>query len=351
MPTRFRLQHLSVVIDDPQRIVADETQRMGAAYSSVRSSLSNEPAALLRIVVGDDPHGGSHGEPIEQVWQGTLDGVAFAVSRRGPRRRIEVPGQGVVDFHVEQGWAALDVAPRADGWGKWFLLFRTICDGLTRGGHCFAHAACLAVERREGWRGVVLTAPSNSGKTTTALALTRSNRWRLLGDDVAYVRPAALGSRVWGLPRACHIRSGTLKLLPWLSELELSPPDAEGVRHLASNQLLGGGGAAWPWLDPTLVIVLDPPNPRGTIVEPLDRAGALNQLAAESLSAIPGVCDEDAGRDFVTFGRLVCTAATCRMSVGPDPCEAAEKLERFLDERDERTSSLGAKREIRRRAA
>ncbi len=119
-----------------------------------------------------------------------------------------------------------------------------------------------------------------------------------------------------------------MKMLPWLTEHSLSPPDAEGVRQLPLDEL-GGGGAVWPWLNPALVVVLDPPNCEETRVEPLDRAGALSLLAAESLSAIPGVCDADAGRDFVTLGRLVCAATTCRMSVGPNPLDAAEQLEQF----------------------
>ena len=86
----------------------------------------------------------------------------------------------------------------------------------------------LAAPVASQWRGVVITAPSNTGKTTTALALAGSG-WRLLGDDVTYVRPPNLGTAVWGFPRACNIRPGTLQLMPWLRSLSLFQ-EAEGCR-------------------------------------------------------------------------------------------------------------------------
>ncbi|HMO87289.1 MAG TPA: hypothetical protein PKC18_20450, partial [Lacipirellulaceae bacterium] len=148
---------------------------------------------------------------------------------------------------------------------------------------------------------------------------------------VTYVRPPHLGSRVWAFPRAVHVRPGARKLLSWLENFPLGPANGEGVHPLALGAL---GPRAWldaPWLQPGLVVVLAPPNRRATRVEPIDRATALSHLGSESISAAPGVCDEDGARDFVTLGRLVCSAPACRLSVGPDPADAAERLTTFWD--------------------
>jgi hypothetical protein len=267
---------------------------------------------------------------VQRVWQGTADSVAFVVSRRGSRRRIELPGRAIIDFHVEQGWAQLCLPNGVDESASWFLLLRYVCDCLTRGGHSFVHGACLAVPRRDGWGGVVLSAPSNTGKTTTALALANSG-WRLLGDDVTYVRPPHLGSGLWGFPRVCHVRPGSFAMLPWLADLEFGAPGADGVRTIPLANLGGRGWVDSPWLPPMLVVALAPPNRKTTRVEPIDRAQALSLLGSESISAVREPNNDDAARDFVTLGRLICAAPACRLSVGPDPTDAAQKLEDFIN--------------------
>jgi hypothetical protein len=324
----FQIQHLLFLIDDPQGLLASTADRMLSMFRREGESRERLPGCI-RVTVHQDRRAEPHHEPVPRVWQGCLDGVHYAVYRRGSRRRIELPGRAVVDFDVERGWASLCL-PADDAAARWFLLLRVVCDSLTRGGHSFLHAACLAIPRGGQWRGVIVSAPSNTGKTTTALALANSG-WRILGDDIAYVRPPHLGSTVWGFPRACHVRPGAYAMLPWLSQLDLAKPDKEGVRRLPMADLGLRGWVGAPWLAPALVVVLDRPNAKATRVERIDRAEALSQLGGESINAIPEICDDDAARDFVTVGRLVCTAPACRVSVGPDVTDVATKLEHFLD--------------------
>jgi hypothetical protein len=286
----------------------------------------------LRLEVHREANRAVHREPLPRVFLGTVDATLFAVSRRGARRRIELPGRATLDFDSDRGWGHLRLATADDFAAQAFLLLRLVCDSLTRGGHSFVHAACLAMPRGRDWGGVVLSAPSNVGKTTTALALAGAG-WRLLGDDVTFVRPPHHGSQLWGLPRVCHVRPASLKFLPWLHELALESPDAEGVYDLPLAQL---GDRAWiaaPWLEPALVVVLDAPNSRATRVEPIDRAEALSRLGSESIDAAPEPTNEDGARNFVTLGRLVCTAPACRLSVGPNPADVAQRLEHFVAER------------------
>jgi hypothetical protein len=326
----FQIQHLPLSIDDPQELLGSTANQMLPMFRREGVALRELPPGCMRLTVHQDRRADAQHEPLPRVWQGCLDGVQFAVYRRGPRRRIELPGRAVADFDVDRGWAELCLSTPDDAAARWFLLLRIVCDALTRGGYSFLHAACLAVQRRGQWRGVVVSAPSNTGKTTTALSLANSG-WRILGDDIAYVRPPHLGSTVWGFPRACHIRPGAFAMLPWLNQLELTRPDKEGVRRVSMANLAPRSWVGAPWLQPALVVVLDRPNAKVTRVERIDRAEALSQLGGESINAIPGVCDDDAARDFVTVGRLVCTAPACRVSVGPNVTDVAAKLELYLD--------------------
>jgi hypothetical protein len=325
----YQIQHLALSIDDPQQRVSTLAEKM---LSTFRRPLGPHELerGRLRLEVHGERDRAVHRELLPHVWRGTVDGVEYAVSRRGGRRRIELPGRAVLDCDLDRGWAQIAAPAAADDAAKWFLLLRLVCDSLARGGHSFIHAACLALPRRGGWQGVVLSAPSNTGKTTTALALANSG-WRLLGDDVTYVRPPHQGSAVWGFPRACHVRPGTRAMLPWINDLTLGVQQPDGVRALPLAQL---GKRAWvgaPWLEPALIVLLTPPNRRGTQVVEIDRAEALSRLGGESIDAAPDAFNDDAARDFVTLGRLVCAAPACRLSVGPRVDDVASKLERFLD--------------------
>lgn len=332
MATHYQIRHVALTIDDPAQLLGELPGKLLGMFR-----LSNPPHELVpgrvRLEVHTETGRAVHREGLPRVWRGAIDGIEFAVFRRGGRRRIELPGRGLLDFDLDAGWAHLCVPTTADHSAKWFLLLRFVCDSLTRGGHSFIHAACLAVPRRGEWRGVVLSAPSNVGKTTTALALA-DDGWRLLGDDVTYVRPPHQGSGVWAFPRSCHVRPGSFELLPWLAHLQFGAPDAEGTRPLPLANLGERSWADAPWLPPALVVVLDPPNRCETRMESIDRAEALSRLGAESINAAQDGQGDDAARDFVTLGRLVCAAPACRLSVGPRVGDVARRLERFLDEHE-----------------
>lgn len=76
------------------------------------------------------------------------------------------------------------------------------------------HAAGLALP---GERGMVLvSAPSGTGKTTTALALARCGL-RFAADDVMVLRRERDGIVAWGLPRALNVHRDTAAMMPWLA--------------------------------------------------------------------------------------------------------------------------------------
>jgi hypothetical protein len=334
----FQIQHLGLEVADPLGLLADAPENLLGMFRCDPSSRTGADAGgVMRLNVHQDRQHPAHREPLPLAWQGILDGIQFAVYRRAGRRRIALPSGAVTDFDIDAAWADVFLPDRGDRLARGFLLRQIVCEGLKRGGHCFLHAACLAMPWRDQCRGVVLTAPSNTGKTTAALALSNSG-WRLLGDDITYLRPAHLGSNVWGFPRACHIRPGTMRLLPWLAELELSPPDQEGVRTLHPSKMKERSWLGAPWLPPALIVVVAPHNRHETRVKSIEPTEALTHLAAESLSAVPGICDADAAYEFLQFGRLAALVPACRLSAGPDLDKIAPLLEEHLETRHAQTS-------------
>jgi hypothetical protein len=328
----YQIQHLGLSVVDPLGLLGDAIDKLLGPFRCPAPSSDHKLSDAIRLEVQAQRTSVRHCETLPLAWRGEYDGVRFAVYRQGGRRRVELPSGAVADFDVEGDWAHLCLPQPGTTLDRWFLLLRIVCESLKRGGHSFLHAACLAMPAGDTWRGVVLTAPSNTGKTTAALALSNSG-WRLLGDDITYLRPARLGSGIWGFPRTCHLRPGTVRLMPWLADLELGQPDAEGVRTLHPAKLYERSWLGAPWLTPALVVVVAPHNQSETRVESIGAAEALTHLAAESLSAVPGVCDADAAQEFSEFAQLVALAPACRMSGGPDLDNVAGKLQQHLTER------------------
>ncbi len=322
----FQIQHLSLAVSDPLRLASEALHSTFGSFRRGMSGRETHGANCLRLHVTPGlpaqliaaPAGVTSGKP-------GLPG-RVAVWRSGNARRYAVPGQTILEADVATGDAALHVDARCEAAALRYVLLQLVCEAFCAPGHSFMHAACLAMPCGRAWRGVVVSAPSNTGKTTTALALV-SQGWRLLGDDITLAEPAQRGGRVWGFPRACHLRPNTLRLLPWLNALELAAPDDEQTRALPLGQLGRGAWQRAPWLEPALLVVLAAPNSAATRIEPISAGQALIQFAAESLPAAAGECDAQAERDFANLSQMCRQVPACRLSVGPNFAGLAEMLE------------------------
>ena len=87
---------------------------------------------------------------------------------------------------------------------------------LDREGQQVVHAAGLSLPDDKGM--VLISAASNTGKTTTSLALAKCGL-KFAADDVMVLRRELDGVVSWGLPRWLHVHRKTAEMLPWL-ELE-----------------------------------------------------------------------------------------------------------------------------------
>lgn len=325
----YRVQHLLFSIDDPRGLMTQTTERLLGRFAC--SAIPRRSVSQMAVSTRLASEAPNLATSLKKVWTGNVDDIFYSVYRDGDRRVVTLPQRGWVDYDTSRGVAEINLLDCDDKSAKVFMLMQVVADSLCIDGHCFVHAACLAVPRDAQWSGVLICAPSYTGKTTTALTLANSG-WRLVTDDITYVQPAHLGSHIWGFPRACHIRPGTLKLLPWLHDLQLERPNSEGVRSLPVDSLAERGWAEAPWLKPNLLVMLAPHNTASTRVTPIDQVAALSRLAAESVNAVPGVCDQSAPTELATLARLVSTTPSCLLSVGPDLENVAMKLEAFLDD-------------------
>jgi len=256
---------------------------------------------------------------LHRVWEGPSPAGFHVVNSVAiGRRRCELAGIGRLDVDLRHKTASIDLLPETEPNSVHYFLTTILCDGLTDAGHCVVHAACLEKTIRGGTGVLLVVAPSGTGKSTTALALTGAG-WRLMGDDITVLTRTPAGVRAWGFPRFCNVRRPTLGLLPWLAELPLVPTSVAGtfalpLEHLGDRVSTGVPAPA----EPAAIVCLERPNGEGHRLLPLDRAAALMHVAEENVQPIEGAGDDVARRSFGMLAELVRTTPAFSLSAGPE---------------------------------
>ncbi len=135
---------------------------------------------------------------------------------------LDLAGWGSAFADLRAGWGVAILAPSLAAQPE--LVTRAVVNTLltnflTRHGFAMLHATGLV----DGDRILMLMAPHNSGKSTTALRLALSGRFRLLCDSMIYVTERPNGLQLTGFP----VGRGKLRsdMLPHFPQLEgmLSP--------------------------------------------------------------------------------------------------------------------------------
>ena len=226
----------------------------------------------------------------------------------GDRYFMAFPGEASMRVDTAASRAAITVSPghlrRATG-SLAALAIEFAHDGA---GQQLVHAAGLALPEGRGM--VLVSAPSGTGKTTTALALARHG-FAFAADDVLALRRTPGGVMARGLPRALNVHRDTARMLPrlpvgesWNSRGEQSLP----WRRLAGVVTLEAGE-----LPVSRLVLLR----RGDVsaVEPLGAAETLAALAADNVrSSLAGLTPLNRRR-FAMLGELARTVPAFRATL------------------------------------
>jgi hypothetical protein len=173
---------------------------------------------------------------------------------------------------------------------------------------------------RDGVPAILLTGASGRGKTTASLALAHAG-WAFLTDDVTIIcddrSNSAAPLTAWGLARPCKVLDNTLTLLPWLAELDRGQRRRSGERAIDVVAEMKQLAARPERVRPRAVFFLDPPNPQGHRITPLDKLAAVTLMIRENLRAVETAASGSSARAFQTFTRLVGQCETYLLSAGP----------------------------------
>jgi hypothetical protein len=251
---------------------------------------------------------------------GSGPGWDCTISREGERTLVEL-ASGALELDGRHG--------RVDGWvvapelmeddERESFIYMALTEPLRHRGLYSIHASAL---ERDGV-GVLVPAPTASGKTTCLLALLESG-WRLVSDDHPLLREDGRGVELLPFPARIDITADTLARFPGLRRDMLH----EGARKFGlSLQRLGPGSIGRP-CRPALVLFPQVVESRDSSVEVFPRSRALEELMRLSMLVLDR---EVASRHFQALGRLARDAACYRLHFGSDVHQLSAVVESILD--------------------
>lgn len=230
-------------------------------------------------------------------------------ARRDDTYFMTFPGEASLTMDIVAGHAEMIVSPSRPGRASGGLAAIAIEFAYDNGGQQLLHAAGLALPRQAGM--ILISAPSGTGKTTTALALARCGL-AFAADDVVALRRD--GSRIMarGLPRALNVHRGTLALLPWIpleGEWRGNGEQSLPVRRLAEAVVMEDRE-----LPVSRLVLLR----RGAVsgVEPLSAAEMLVALATDNVRGSLAGLTPLQSRRFAMLAEMTRTVPACCVTLG-----------------------------------
>jgi hypothetical protein len=229
--------------------------------------------------------------------------------------RLDAWGHCHVDLSSGRAVAVLDpqLGDRPDIVGR-CLLNTVITNFFIGAGYAMLHASCLV----QGNRALLLMAPHNAGKSTTALRLVLGG-YRLLSDSMVFIPPYRDSIHLYGFPvGTIKLRQDVLPAFPELKPL-LQMERVRGERKYAVDlrqfdpSLVYEEELAPSSIDVCLLAQHGRPE---SALEPVNRTAILPDAMLNSL-----FYDTRAAwrQNWATIERLVARAQCYRLNIGSDP--------------------------------
>jgi hypothetical protein len=243
-------------------------------------------------VVHEAPRGAvAYSDALDTIWVDYVGGGA----RCAPAR-----GDGAIAYdRRREGWQWAATRP---------LLTLTLMELLKRRSLFPVHAAAAS---REG-AAVLFAAESGSGKSTAALALLLAG-WRLLGDDLLFLREEGSELHVLGFPDEIDASPQTIARLPELAPPERWPALAGYPKRQLQPQRLREDAVVLE-AAPRLVLVPQVADRPDHALEPLAPDELLRELLPNVLLTEPAL----AQRQLDVLSRLAGAVPAYRLAFGRD---------------------------------
>jgi hypothetical protein len=281
---------------------------------------------MLRIEEVDDPR-----VPfgIPRTWTGPLlEGGQAHIYEAADNWTIEAVGRGYVSVNWQERTALAAVRPGMEDLFSCTPMTAVIDAAINAGGQQVLHAACL--RRRGKCGGIVICAPSGSGKTTTTLALARQG-FGFLADDTSVINQSDGCWKVWGIPNRLKIHRHTLTLLPWLGPLpnDWNSDGEQAIEFETIDHIIPISKSAPVPLDAIFMLGV---RSRGRhLVKPLSRAAALTRIADDNISNSPAGINLRNRSQFANYACIVRDTPVFELNVGRELESLAEAIAYALE--------------------
>ena len=230
-------------------------------------------------------------------------------AHRNENYYLSFPNQAHLMADIENRHATIVISPEHPKRSRGSIAPLVIEYALDCDSQHVVHAAGLALPNEGGM--VIISAASNTGKTTTSLALAKCGLG-FAADDVMVLRPTSAGIVAFGLPRALNVHRNTAAILPWL---DVGPRWNENeeqavVRSTLASSIELENGA----LPIKAILLLE--RKEAASIEPIDAAEMLAALVEDNVRSSPFGLTPIQSRRFTMLADMVSKVPTYRTAVG-----------------------------------
>ena len=265
--------------------------------------------------------------PADVFFHGMIgDQGPFELSGNADLWQVLSPDRLLARFDGRNGTVAFTVGPACNGETLSIATSYALDHILGAAGHVMVHAACL--ETPDGNGRLVLHAPSGTGKTTTALALTDAG-YRLCTDDATILTPTADGRvLVRGVPRPIKVHRKTERLFSWLGAMtDPAKWDEHGEQWVSRKALASKGCLAPDDARPVVAVMALRRTGLPMQMTALNGADALTEIIEDNINLGSAGLFPGHEERLDIYSRMLASAACYRLDINGPPGDVAALID------------------------